>query len=202
MRRRQSVLIAVLAFASAPAFADVSTNPQSVPKGTYKLEPNHTSVLFCIRHMGISDYCGRFNTIGGKIGFSGSQPAKSSATIEIDMASIDTPSDKLDEKLRVEFLETAKFPKASFVAKSIKITGKNQGEITGALTLHGVTKPMTLTTTFNGGQVHPLTNAYVIGFSAMTTIKHADFAFPDVVWKPFIGDEIKLYIESEFIAEN
>jgi polyisoprenoid-binding protein YceI len=199
---RQSIFIALFTLSSIPASADVSTNPQTAPKGTYKLESNHTSVLFCIKHMGISDYCGRFNTISGKIEFSGSQPAKSSATIEIDMASIDTPSDKLDEKLRVDFLETAKFPKAFFVANSIKITGKNQGEITGALTLHGVTKPMTLTTTFNGGQVHPLANAYVIGFSAMTTIKHADFAFPDVLWKPFIGDDIKLYIESEFIAEK
>lgn len=199
---RQSIFIALFTLGSIPASADVSTNPQTAPKGTYKLESNHTSVLFCIKHMGISDYCGRFNTISGKIEFSGSQPAKSSATIEIDMASIDTPSDKLDEKLRVDFLETAKFPKAFFVANSIKITGKNQGEITGALTLHGVTKPMTLTTTFNGGQVHPLANAYVIGFSAMTTIKHADFAFPDVLWKPFIGDDIKLYIESEFISEK
>lgn len=199
---RQSIFIALFTLSSIPASAGVSTNPQTAPKGTYKLESNHTSVLFCIKHMGISDYCGRFNTISGKIEFSGSQPAKSSATIEIDMASIDTPSDKLDEKLRVDFLETAKFPKAFFVANSIKITGKNQGEITGALTLHGVTKPMTLTTTFNGGQVHPLANAYVIGFSAMTTIKHADFAFPDVLWKPFIGDDIKLYIESEFISEK
>ncbi len=199
---RQSIFIALFTLSLIPASADVSTNQQTAPKGTYKLESNHTSVLFCIKHMGISDYCGRFNTISGKIEFSGSQPAKSSATIEIDMASIDTPSDKLDEKLRVDFLETAKFPKAFFVANSIKITGKNQGEITGALTLHGVTKPMTLTTTFNGGQVHPLANAYVIGFSAMTTIKHADFAFPDVLWKPFIGDDIELYIESEFISEK
>ena len=199
---RLPTFIALLALTAIPASADVSTNPQTAPKGTYKVEPNHTSVLFCIRHMGISDYCGRFNTISGNIQFSGSQPEKSSATIEIDMASIDTPSDKLDEKLRAEFLETAKFPKASFEAKSIKVTGKNQGEINGNLTLHGVTRPMTLTTTFNGGQVHPLSNAYVIGFSAMTTIKHADFDFPDPVWKPFIGDEIKLYIESEFIAEN
>ena len=199
---RLTTFIALLALISIPAAADVSTNPQTAPKGTYKLEPNHTSVLFCIKHMGISDYCGRFNIIAGNIGFNGSQPAKSSATIEIDMASIDTPSDKLDEKLRTEFLETAKFPKASFEAKSIKITGKNHGEITGALTLHGVTKPVTLTTTFNGGQVHPLTNAYVIGFSAMTTIKHADFDFPDPVWKPFIGDDIKLFIESEFVAEK
>ena len=198
----RSILCASLAFGASAAFADVSTNPQSAPKGTYKLEPNHTSVLFCIRHMGIADYCGRFNTISGKIDFNGAQPAKSSANIEIDMTSLDTPSDKLNDKLRTEFFETAKFPKATFTAKSIKVTGKNEGEIAGDLTLHGVTKPVTLKTSFNGGQIHPLFNAYVIGFSAMTTIKHADFAFPDAVWKIFVGDDVKLYIEAEFIAEG
>ncbi len=199
---RLSILSAALTLATFSASADVSTNPQTAPKGTYKLEPNHTSVLFCIRHMGISDYCGRFNTISGKIEFNGSQPAKSSANIEIDMASLDTPSDKLDDKLRSEFFETAKFPKASFTAKTITVTGKNEGEILGDLTLHGVTKPVTLKTSFNGGQIHPLANAYVIGFSAMTTIKHADFAFPDAVWKSFIADDVKIYIEAEFIAEK
>jgi polyisoprenoid-binding protein YceI len=199
---RRSTICVSLALAATPAFADVSANPQSAPKGSYKLDPNHTSVRFCVRHMGISDYCGRFNTAGGKLEFNGSEPAKSSLTVEIEMASIDTPSDKLDDRLRLEFFEAAKFPKASFTSTSIEVTGNNEGQVTGDLTLHGITKPVTLKVTFNGGQVHAFANAYVVGFSATTVIKHADFSFPEMVWNTFFGDTITLSISSEFIAEK
>lgn len=196
------VFFAAFALTAAQAGADVSLNPQSAPKGTYKLDPNHTSVLFCIRHMGISDYCGRFNTISGKLDFNGSQPGKSSASVEITVASLDTPSAALNEKLHNEFFETTKFPKAIFTARSIKLTGKNEGEVSGDLTLHGVTRPVTLKTTFNGGLVHPFANAYAVGFSAMATIRIADFNFPESPWKIFVADEVKLYIESEFVQEK
>jgi polyisoprenoid-binding protein YceI len=199
---RTSLIAALLATTALPAFADASTNPLSAPKGKYKLDPSHTGVLFCIRHNGISDYCGRFNSVTGSMSFNGSQPEKSSVAIEIDMGSLDTPSDKLDGELKANFFETAKHPKATFKSTSIKVTGKNEGEITGDLTLHGVTKPVTLKTTFGGGKMHAFANTYVVGFSATTTLKHADFAFPEVVWRSFIGDDVTLYIETEFLAEK
>lgn len=200
---RSSLLASVFAVAAIPAFADdVSTNPLSAPKGKYKVDPNHTSVLFCIRHNGISDYCGRFNGVSGSLSFNGSQPEKSTLSVDIDVNSLDTPSDKLDGELKASFFETAKFPTATFKSTAIKVTGKNEGEITGDLTLHGVTKPVTLKTTFGGGKVHAFANTYVIGFSASAKIKHADFAFPAVVWRSFIGDEVTLYVETEMLAEK
>lgn len=199
---RASHLGALALVLAAPAMADVSTNPQSAPKGKYELDPSHTGVLFCIRHMGLSDYCGRFNKVSGSITFNGSQPEKSTADITIDLASVDTPSDALDGKIKDEFFEVAKHPTATFKATGIKITGKNEGEITGDLTLRGVTKKLTLKTSFNGGQAHPFKPAYMIGFSAAASFNHADFGFPAVAWRVFIGDEIKLYIEAEFSREN
>ena len=200
---RLSLTAALLASAAIPAFADdVSTNPLSAPKGKYKVEPSHTSVLFCVRHSGISDYCGRFSGVSGSLTFNGSQPEKSALSIDIDVNTLDTPSDKLDAELKSGFFETAKFPTASFKSTSIKVTGKNEGEITGDLTMHGVTKPVTLKTTFNGGKMHPFANTYVIGFSASSKLKHADFAFPSVAWRAFVGDEVTLYIETEMLAEK
>jgi polyisoprenoid-binding protein YceI len=200
---RCSLLASVFAAAAIPALADdVSTNPLSAPKGKYKVEPNHTSVLFCIRHSGISDYCGRFNTISGSMTFNGAQPEKSALSVEIDVNSLDTPSDKLDAELKSGFFETAKFPTAMFKSTSIKVTAKNEGEITGDLTLHGVTKPLTLKATFGGGKMHAFANTYVIGFSATGKIKHADFSFPAVAWRSFVGDEVTLYIETEMLAEK
>jgi polyisoprenoid-binding protein YceI len=200
---RSSFVAALLATTALPALAqDVSTNPLSAPKGKYKVEPGHTGVLFCIRHSGISDYCGRFNAISGSMVFNGSQPEKSSVSIDIDVNSLDTPSDKLDTELKSNFFETAKFPTATFKSTAIKVTGKNEGEITGDLTLHGVTKPVTLKATFGGGKMHAFANTYVVGFSATATLKHADFGFPAVAWRSFIGDDVTLYIETEMLAEK
>ncbi len=203
MKLRSILLASAFAIAAVPAFADdVSLNPLSAPKGKYKADPNHTGVLFCIRHNGISDYCGRFNGITATLTFSGNQPEKSSLNVEIDVNSIDTPSDKLDTELKANFFETAKFPTATFKSTAIKVTGKNEGEITGDLTLHGVTKPVTLKATFGGGKMHAFANTFVIGFSASTKIKHADFAFPNVAWRSFVGDEVTLTIETEMLAEK
>lgn len=200
---RSSLIAALLATTAIPAFADdVSMNPLSAPKAKYKTDPSHTSVAFCIRHNGISNYCGRFSGITGTLNFSGNQPEKSSLTVEIDVNSIDTPSDKLDTELKTNFFETAKFPTATFKSTAIKVTGKNEGEITGDLTLHGVTKPVTLKATFGGGKLHAFANTYVIGFSGSTKFNHADFAFPSVVWRSFIGDEVTLTFESELLAEK
>jgi polyisoprenoid-binding protein YceI len=101
-----------------------------------------------------------------------------------------------------DFFEAKKFPTATFVSKSARVTGNNTGVIDGDLTLHGQTRPVSLATTFNGGKNHPFANAYVIGFSASTTIKLDAFSFPDVAWKSFIGNEVELTIESEFIADK
>jgi polyisoprenoid-binding protein YceI len=199
---RRLITFAALLMLSATADASVSTNPQTAPKGNYTLEPRHTIVMFCIRHMGISNYCGRFNQASGKISFNGAQPEKGSATIEVRVDSLDTPSKDLDKKLLAEFFEAQKYPTAKLVTKDVRVTGNNAGVIGAELTLHGTTKPIELKTTFNGGQLHPFANAYVIGFSAKAVIRIDSFNFPDVAWKSFIGDEVELTIESEFIAEK
>lgn len=197
-------LLASAAFvmAIAPALAGVSMNPQSAPKGTYRIDPKHASVTFCIRHLGISNYCGRFGGATGKMVFNGAQPDRSKASIEIGVAGVDTPNAALNAELARGFFETGKFPKATFVSKAITLTGKATADIAGDLTLHGVTKPVTLHTTFNGGLQHPLENAYALGFSATAKLNINDFAFPDVDWRIFVGDEALLTIDAEFIAEK
>jgi len=198
----RALLIAAALAAAPAAFAAASKNPLSAPTGKYTLDPDHTLVTFCITHMDVSTYCGRFNKVSGTAVFNGSQPEKSSVKVAIDTASVDTTSDKLDGTLRDAFFETGKFPTATFESTSIKKTGENTGEITGKLTLHGVTKPVTLKATFNGGREHPISGQYLLGFSAATTLKHADFSFPDVAWGVFIGDEVSLTIAVEMRADK
>lgn len=197
-------LLAIVMAASpwTVSLANTSLNPQSAPKGTYRLDPGHTLVQFCIRHMGLSDYCGRFGRVSGSLVFNGSQPEKSSARILIDMNTIDTPSKELNEKLKAEFFETGRHPMARFTTTSIRVTGERTGIIAGTLELHGVSKPIELAVTFNGGLVHPFANSYAIGFSATTRLSMSDFNFPDVAWKSFVGNEASLTIEAEFIEEK
>lgn len=197
-------LAALFAAAGAlPVMADLSTNPLSAPKGRYNIHPPHTVVMFCIPHYGgTSNFCGWFAKISGTLQFSGSQPANGKVDVKIDLSRVETRSAELDHLLRDDFFEVGKFPTATFQSTSAKVTGPNQGEITGNLTIHGATKPVTLKAKFNGGQPNPIGSGYVIGFSAEGTIKLDDFTFPRVAWRTFIGDEVTLRIEAELISEQ
>ena len=202
MRLLPTLLIAsVLSLGSPPASADVSTNPRSAPKGTYELSKAHSLVTFCINHLGISNYCGWFPKISGTLEFNGSQPANSRVEVAIDLVAVQTRSDELDRRLRDEVFEAAKFGSATFKSTGIKIIGENQGDIAGDLTLHGVTRPVVLKARFNGGLPSPLGAGYLIGFSADTTIKLADFGMAGVAWMVFVGEDVTLHIETEFHHE-
>ncbi len=202
MRLSSTLLIAAaFSLGAVPAWADVSSNPRSAPKGTYALSKAHSLVTFCIKHFGISDYCGWFPKISGTLEFNGSQPGNSRVDVVIDLSAVETRSDELDGRLRDELFEVTKFGTATFKSTGIKVTGDAQGDIVGDLTLHGVTRPVILKARFNGGLPSPFGAGHLVGFSADATIKLADFGFTGVAWKVFVGDEVTLRIETEFLHE-
>src|SRR5262249_51272313 len=85
MRRMAGAAAMLLALAATPALADISTNPQSAPKGRYRIDPPHAVVMFCISHFGgTSNYCGWFPKISGNLHFNGAQPTDSKLSIAID----------------------------------------------------------------------------------------------------------------------
>ena len=90
------------------------------------------------------------------------------------------------------------FPTATFKSTSVTRTGPNTGTITGDLTLHGVTKPVTLDVTFGGVTADPFLDADDIGFQATATVKRTDFGITGMVWEGIVGDEVKLTIEAMF----
>jgi polyisoprenoid-binding protein YceI len=94
--------------------------------------------------------------------------------------------------------QTSKYPKANFVSTQIVKTGENTGTVTGNLTLAGVTKPVTLKVTFNGGRDVPIPfQPYRIGFDAAGTIKRSDFGLTHMVWSGMVSDEVNLTINCE-----
>ncbi len=170
----------------------------TAPKGTYKLDAQHTQVLFAIKHEGISTFYGRLGKVSGTLNFDQAKPENSALNVVVDTTTIDTHVPELDSSVPNELFQADKFPTATFVSTGIAKTGDNTGTVTGNLTIAGVTKPVTLAVTFNGGRGtgEPL-QPYRLGFDATATLKRSDFGLTHVIWDGFVSDEVTLMIEAE-----
>jgi polyisoprenoid-binding protein YceI len=170
------------------------------PKGTYVLDSEHTQIVFSIKHMGLSTFFGRFGKITGTMIFDQEAPEQSTLNVQIDMHAIDTHVAALDNSLPNSVFIADKYPFATFVSAAVKKTGANTGTVTGNLTLAGITKPVTLDVTFNGGRGtgEPL-QPYRIGFDAQAIVKRSDFGLTHMIWSGFVGDEVQLLIEAEAV---
>ncbi len=124
--RRHSLAITTassiaLTSACALAFNAPTTALDGVPSGTYVIDPTHTSINFGISHLGFSTYQGRFNTVSGNLEFDAKAPEKSSITVTVDAASIDTNHTELEGKLKsADWFDTTKFPTATFTSTKIE----------------------------------------------------------------------------------
>jgi polyisoprenoid-binding protein YceI len=192
---------AALAMAAATAVAQpapsVSRNPGTVPAGTYAVEPTHTRIQFTVSHMGFTDWYGDFTNASGSLRLDPARPQASRVEIEIPVASVSTTNATLDGELKsADWFDAARFPVMRFVSTRVTRTGPDRALIAGNLTLHGVTRPVSLVASFNGGGMNPLSKAYTIGFNASTTIRRSDFGVTKYV--PLIGDSVSIRISAAF----
>jgi polyisoprenoid-binding protein YceI len=193
-----AVFLSVMTTALAAHAQELTRDLTQIPGGKYKLDASHANVVFLISHGGFSTYVGRFNTVDGSLKFNVKNPTKSTLSVTIDAKSVDTPSDALDDHLRKpDFFNVEKFPTITFKSTKVQKIDDKTGKVTGDLTLLGVTKPVTLDVTFNGGGFFGPIKAYRIGFSARTAIKRSDFGVGKAL--PFLGDDVNLIIEAEFL---
>jgi polyisoprenoid-binding protein YceI len=193
-----------IAIATAVTLTTPPTQAADLAKaepGHYVLDKSHAKVVFSINHLGFSTYYGFFPDLSGTLDLDPAAPEKSALNVAINVAGMVTTDPKLDQKLKSDtFFDTAKFPKATFKSTAIEVTGEGRGKLTGDLTLHGVTKPVTLDVTFNGAGTPPMTQIYVVGFDAVATLKRSDFGIKNFV--PLVGDEVTLRISCEFDREQ
>jgi polyisoprenoid-binding protein YceI len=140
----------------------------------YTVDLSHAFIQFRISHLGYSVLAGRFNDFSGDFSWDKENPASSAININVKTASIDTNWAERDKHIRgTDFLDVEKFPEAAF--KSTKYTGDaTGGKLDGELTLHGVTKPVTLDVSAVGQGDDPW-GGYRAGFRATTTINRTDF---------------------------
>jgi polyisoprenoid-binding protein YceI len=110
---------------------------------TYKVDPVHSSVIFGVKHNGVTNFYGAFKEISGTVSFDAADPSKSSVELTVPVESIDTRSEKRDQHLKSpDFFNAKQFPAITFKSNKIEGSGDNY-KISGDLTIHGVTKPIT-----------------------------------------------------------
>lgn len=162
---------------------------------TYDLDPTHTYPNFTISHLGFSVMHGRFNETSGTVVLD-RDGAGSSVKVTVKVASLDTGMQKRDDHLRSpDFLDAAKYPEMTFESTKVTFTGEKTAKVEGNLSLHGVTRPLTLDVNAINCAVHPLKKTWACGFDASAALKRSDFGI--TAYLPAVGDEVSIRIEAE-----
>lgn len=147
--------------------------------GTYTIDPAHTRIGFVARHAMVTKVRGAFNEFEGTAVLDGDNPANSTATVTISAASIDTRNAQRDEHLRSnDFLAMESYPEITFVSTAVRQSGDADFEVTGDLTIKGVTNTVTIPFTYEGAATDPFGNVRV-GFEGAVTINRKDYG---VTW--------------------
>lgn len=166
----------------------------------YAIDPSHSQVIFGWNHFGYSNIRARFDVVEGSIVYDAENPSASSARASVAIESIDSGVDKLDTHLKSpDFFDVAKFAKAEFRSTKVEAAGEGKLALTGDLTIHGVTRPVTFQVTVNRIGDHPMKKIPAAGFDAHTTLKRSDFGMPMAV--PNVSDEITLDVTVEAFAK-
>jgi polyisoprenoid-binding protein YceI len=181
--------------------------PPMAPAGQYHLEKAHASLVLRVSHLGFSTYTTRFSRFDAELTFDPNNLAASQVLATIDAASFEmdaAPPACLDIVKGPQLLDTAKFPQIVFKSDRVRMTGVKSMLISGTLTLHGVTRAVVLTATFNGGYpgMPTMDPQARVGFSAHGSFKRSDFGMTFDVPAPGttmgVGDLIDFSIEAEF----
>ncbi|NNM76299.1 polyisoprenoid-binding protein [Sphingomonas sp. ID1715] len=208
MRRSLLVLLplalAAPLIAQGPMSKPGSANTAGISGGTYTVDPGHTQVVWTLDHLGFSPYTGIFGDVTGTLTLDPKNPKAAKVDVTIPVSKVTTASAGLTQHLlrpgkdggRPDFFGASPAD-ARFVSTSVVPNGQ-KAQITGNLTLNGVTKPVTLDASFYGAGKMPaqMGGKENVGFRATTTIRRSEFGLGFGV--PMVGDEVKLDIAAAF----
>ena len=184
-----------------------SADSAAPPAGAYKLDPAHASLVLRASHMGLSTYTTRFSRFDSQLTFDPRNIPASKMVTTIDASSFQmdaAPQMCLDIMKGPQMLDTAKFPQILYKSERVRMTGPKSMEISGTLTLHGVTRPVVLAAVYNAGYsgIPGMEPQARVGFSAHGSFKRSDFGIAYGVPAPGttvgVGDLIDFSIEAEF----
>jgi len=179
-----------------------ATTAQAAPR-TYTIDPTHAAIAFLVDHIGYAKVLGQFLTTEGSFVFDEDTRELGAVTVTIDAASVFTNDERRDGHVRSkDFLDSEANPAITFNAEGGTVTSERTGQVTGDLTIRGVTQPVTLDVTWNKSGAYPFGHKkHTIGVSARATILRSAFGM-DYAQGGIVGDEVDLLIEIEAIAEE
>ncbi len=173
----------------------LATSAHGFAADTYVIDPTHTFANFEISHLGFSTTRGRFDKTSGTISLD-LEKKTGSADITIDVASVSTGVDKLNEHLlKDDFFDVEKYPTIRFKSTDFKFKGKMLMAVKGDLTMHGVTRPVTLEVEEFVCKEHPLKKVQACGADATAKIKRSEWGMS--TFSPNVGEEVTLRIQVE-----
>ena len=184
-----------LSTATLGALALSATSLFAAPE-KYVLDSSHSQVLFSYNHLGYSTTWGMFSGFEGEIMFDQESPAQSSVTVSIPVRSMFTGWEaRFEHFMSGDFFGAGEGDMVTFTSNAIEVTGDGTAQITGDLTLNGVTKPVVLDATLNQVGNHPMAGKPWAGFDATTTLKRSDFNLGK--FAPAVSDEVEVQISIE-----
>jgi polyisoprenoid-binding protein YceI len=177
------------------ALALASVGAASAWAEQFTIDAGHSSVLFRVKHMGASNAWGRFDNIAGTVDLDEADPAKSSVDITVLADSVNTGAPKRDEHLRgPDFFNVRQFPKITFKSQSVRAAGASAYEVTGTLTLHGVSHPLTVKLEKIGNGQSPQ-GEKLLGVETSFKIKRTEFGMDKLLQG--VGDDVLLIVSLE-----
>ncbi|MFN0131907.1 MAG: YceI family protein [Phycisphaerales bacterium] len=198
-----SALVALAALAGAAPSLSPAPVPTPAPApaqnaDSYTIDSVHSTVLFRCKHLNTSYAYGRFDEVSGTLDFDEANPASSSLNVTVNTKSVTTANAKRDGHLRSgDFFNANEFPTATFKSKSFAKAGENMFDVTGDMTIRGVTKPVSFKLEKTGAGKGP--GGAIIGFEGTVSIQRADFGInymPDG-----LGAEVKLTVSIEAVKK-
>jgi polyisoprenoid-binding protein YceI len=182
--------LALLVFALLPAAASAAT---------YDIDAVHSSVMFRAKRMDVVYVYGRFNEFAGTIDMTGDDVSTGKVSLEVKTSSVDTGNQRRDDHLRnPDFFNSTQLPTMKFESTGVKAGSGNNFEVSGNLTLHGVTKPVTATVEKVGSGKDPRSGKTLVGFEARFTIKRSDFDMKYQVGP--LSDEVDVHLAIHAVA--
>jgi polyisoprenoid-binding protein YceI len=173
----------------AAALASVLLTGAALAADSYQVDPIHSVIVFRVKHMDVGMFYGRFNGPQGTFTYDEQDPSKSSFQVSVKAKDFDSGNAKRDEHVRgPDFLNSKEFPAVNFKSKSVKSAGDNKYEVSGDLTMHGQTRPVTIALDKIGS------NGAIIGFEGRAEVKRSDFGMKGIQG---VSDEVQLIIAFE-----
>jgi len=166
---------------------------------TFRIDPNHSSAEFAVRHLGISTVRGDFQKVGGTVSYDPADVGKSSIEATIDTTTVNTRIEARDKDLRSpHFFDVEKFPVITFKSRRIEAAGAGKLRVTGDLTMHGVTKEVVMDVDGPTAAIKDPSGAPRMGAAATTKINRRDFGIDGGT--ATVGDEVQVTLDVELVA--